>query len=551
MVWPSKLTDLDHAGFSYTGIGKICDCGTRTLFFVTPERKHVELSALRDSRLVPHQSICVRVKELGATTRRQGDGARNAVQPLLFSEKNAAAPAIRSSARPRRTAGRIFGGAAYVPSLDRTRLSLQVERLRGYILGVEWRTLREIKAALEDVYAPALFPESSISAQLRNLKKPPYFYRLMKRRRVGVHGPGAGIWEYKLLPPAPAALMPAASLTMGKAARSFPVLMLDLIRARTSARKKRGKFSMLDKVDGLIRRAQEFGLRLEYRSGFLIATRPTSTDRRREDLVEMEQEILEQLGKRLAEVRASVIAMARARGKELVGQGVFIPIIGIGERTLQDPEGRVMRSQISGKLTAFSEEGQLTVSYVETRDDERIEHTTTCAFDEAFFIILGNGGQPDRASSFASIRNEKIVRALERGQSIGLTLELDAGLAVAKWNVAPGDQAAGEEILRELGPPRGELLSVLEGIARGAAGSEFVGQQVFVPTFDSFGVIRSCDLDGDLDVTYENKDLGSPLTCRCGGSDVLIIAGEEAARSSSADPKSAAPKNFLRRVFGS
>jgi len=172
-------------------------------FFVTPERMHIELSALRDSQLVPHQSVCVRVRELRATTRGQDDGAPNSTdQPLLFSEKNAGAPTIRSSLRPARTAGRIFGGAAYEPSLDRARLSVQVERIRGFMLGVEWRSLREIKIALENIHAPTLFPEASISAQLRNLKKPPYFYRLMKRRRVGIHGAGGGIWEDKLLPPA-------------------------------------------------------------------------------------------------------------------------------------------------------------------------------------------------------------------------------------------------------------------------------------------------------------------------------------------------------------
>jgi hypothetical protein len=94
-----------------------------------------------------------------------------------------------------------FAGAAYVPSHDKARLSVQVERIRSYMLGVEWRTLREIKTALENIYAPTVFPESSISAQLRNLKKPGYCYRLLKRRRVGVHGPGAGIWEYRLLQP--------------------------------------------------------------------------------------------------------------------------------------------------------------------------------------------------------------------------------------------------------------------------------------------------------------------------------------------------------------
>jgi hypothetical protein len=97
-----------------------------------------------------------------------------------------------------------FRGAAYVPSLDRARLSVQIEQIRSYMLGVEWRTLREIKAALEVLYAPAVFPESSISAQLRNLRKPGFSYRLLRRRRAGVRGPGAGIWEYLLLPPATA-----------------------------------------------------------------------------------------------------------------------------------------------------------------------------------------------------------------------------------------------------------------------------------------------------------------------------------------------------------
>jgi hypothetical protein len=94
-----------------------------------------------------------------------------------------------------------FRGAGYDPQFDRTRLSLQIERIRSYMLGVEWRTLREIKAALEDIYAPAVFPESSISAQLRNLKKPGYSYWLLRRRRVGVRGPGAGIFEYRLVAP--------------------------------------------------------------------------------------------------------------------------------------------------------------------------------------------------------------------------------------------------------------------------------------------------------------------------------------------------------------
>jgi hypothetical protein len=96
-----------------------------------------------------------------------------------------------------------FSGEAYEPKLDRARLALQIERVRVQMLGVEWITLRELKLALEKNFSPTAFPESSLSAQLRNLRKPGYSYRLLKRRRAGAHGPGAGIWEYRLLPPEP------------------------------------------------------------------------------------------------------------------------------------------------------------------------------------------------------------------------------------------------------------------------------------------------------------------------------------------------------------
>jgi hypothetical protein len=115
-----------------------------------------------------------------------------------------------------------LSGAAYVPSLDSARLSVQIERIRSYMLGVEWRTLREIKAALQALYATAVFPESSISAQLGNLRKAGFSYRLLRRRRAGVRGPGAGIWEYLLLPPAPSQTENAAPDAIRVGAGSEP-----------------------------------------------------------------------------------------------------------------------------------------------------------------------------------------------------------------------------------------------------------------------------------------------------------------------------------------
>ena len=79
---------------------------------------------------------------------------------------------------------------------------------------------------------------------------------------------------------------------------------------------------------------------------------------------------------------------------------------------------------------------------------------------------------------------------------------------------------------------RADFLSVLEARASGAAGSAFVGQRVRV--FESFGVLQSCNPDGHLDVTYEDKHLGSRLTRSCGASDLLILLDpEEVGRSRS------------------
>jgi hypothetical protein len=97
---------------------------------------------------------------------------------------------------------RTFAGPVYQPRLDRARLTLQIERIRAWAITRDWFTLREARVDLERLYSPTLFPQSSISAQLRNTKKFPYRHGLAKRRRSGVHGAGSGVWEYRLLAPA-------------------------------------------------------------------------------------------------------------------------------------------------------------------------------------------------------------------------------------------------------------------------------------------------------------------------------------------------------------
>ena len=92
-------------------------------------------------------------------------------------------------------------GPAFRRDLDRQRISRQMDRVRDLMLQAtargRWLTLGEICTALEDAWR-CRFPEASVSAQLRHLKKPAFgAYRLEKRRRAG---PGFGLFEYRLLP---------------------------------------------------------------------------------------------------------------------------------------------------------------------------------------------------------------------------------------------------------------------------------------------------------------------------------------------------------------
>lgn len=83
-------------------------------------------------------------------------------------------------------------GPAYDKRIDGTRLQTQCDCIREWMLRHGWTTLQEIKQALG-------YPESSISAQLRHLRKEEFgSFTVEKRRRDG-----EGTWEYRVsLPPA-------------------------------------------------------------------------------------------------------------------------------------------------------------------------------------------------------------------------------------------------------------------------------------------------------------------------------------------------------------
>ena len=70
---------------------------------------------------------------------------------------------------------------------DFPRLITQLDTIRAYMSDGKWRTLRQIAAATKA-------PESSVSAQLRNLRKPRFGGCTVNRRSVG-----NGLYVYQVM----------------------------------------------------------------------------------------------------------------------------------------------------------------------------------------------------------------------------------------------------------------------------------------------------------------------------------------------------------------
>ena len=79
-----------------------------------------------------------------------------------------------------------FNGADYVPARDNERLKGQLLRVYCVMVGGGWHTLGAISRSTGD-------PESSVSAQLRHLRKDRFGGHTINRRYVG-----GGLYEYQL-----------------------------------------------------------------------------------------------------------------------------------------------------------------------------------------------------------------------------------------------------------------------------------------------------------------------------------------------------------------
>ena len=77
-------------------------------------------------------------------------------------------------------------GATYSHDRDGARLTAQHERVKDFMRDGGWHTLAQISAGTGD-------PEASVSARLRDLRKPRFGAHQVERRHVA-----NGLWEYRL-----------------------------------------------------------------------------------------------------------------------------------------------------------------------------------------------------------------------------------------------------------------------------------------------------------------------------------------------------------------
>lgn len=83
-------------------------------------------------------------------------------------------------------------GETYNPVADKPRLNAQTQAVFSVVCDGAWRTLRE----LSDLTGA---PEASVSARLRDLRKPGFGGHTIERRRRG--DAKRGIHEYRIAPP--------------------------------------------------------------------------------------------------------------------------------------------------------------------------------------------------------------------------------------------------------------------------------------------------------------------------------------------------------------
>jgi len=85
---------------------------------------------------------------------------------------------------------RTFGGDTFDPKLDEDRLRRQLAEVWRIMSDGQWRTLRSLSAEADA-------PEASVSARLRDFRKPKFGGHTVQRERIPN---GNGLHRYRVIP---------------------------------------------------------------------------------------------------------------------------------------------------------------------------------------------------------------------------------------------------------------------------------------------------------------------------------------------------------------
>lgn len=80
-----------------------------------------------------------------------------------------------------------FDGDTYKRGRDKSRLTHQLQAVKAYMADAQWHTLMTISSKVG-------YPEASVSARLRDLRKEKFGGYLVERRYVE-----RGLWEYRVM----------------------------------------------------------------------------------------------------------------------------------------------------------------------------------------------------------------------------------------------------------------------------------------------------------------------------------------------------------------
>jgi hypothetical protein len=294
------------------------------------------------------------------------------------------------------------------------------------------------------------------------------------------------------------------------------------------------------KEEALFKRVEALGLRLDYDAGFSIVARSASAQQPDGDDAEIEQAVIEQMGKYVRQISTLAAGRARGvRGNDFLGEQVFIPSI-----------------RVFGRLRSVSQDGDVTVSYRRESfkaADEVVDVTHSGSGADLLLILSEEGPAAASETSFTWIVDERLRRLFARAGEVGLRLEHFSGFTLAKWRAVDGvEREVIEGIFRELGAKLREISDLTVARARGERGAHFVGRRVLVPAFfNAFGTIVSSSVDGKVTVRYRDKHVGSEQTCWCQGDDLLIVPDEVPAEPTSTESSEESGwRKLVRRVFG-